>query len=189
MTIPVAVDRPDVMSSVYAYSIPVSSWDASYDKIFIVIVAATADVSGLCMNGTLLMPASFITVGNSLYSAARVRIRPGYGFIKHMSDRPFTAYWFCYATWEGAGSILPAINVSLASTCPAAAVQATTTQAGETAVLTTTSINLAQTTVTTGESTLRPSSLMLHHFCSIRMIIGLTDKPCFFGEHFRLIRK
>ena len=114
MTIPVAVDRSDVMSSFYAYNIPQSS-AGSYNPIYIVIVAATADVSGLCMNGAPVAVSNFIAVGTSSYSAARIAVSPGSGTIFHTNGRPFYAYWFGFATMEGASSSLPAMNASLFS--------------------------------------------------------------------------
>lgn len=136
MTIPVAVDRPDVMSSSYAYTIPQSSANTDYSPIYIVIIAATADLDGLCMNGTLVAMSNFIPVSTSSYSAARIIVSPGSGTIFHTSGRPFYAYWFGFAAMEGAGSILPALDVSLFSssilTCPGVAQttgQAVTSQA------------------------------------------------------------
>jgi hypothetical protein len=130
MTIPVAIDRPDVMSSFYAYKIPLSSANSNFNSIYVVVIAATADLNGLCLNGTLLPASSFTAVGTSSFSAARLLISSGYGAISHINGKPFTAYWFGYSSMEGASSILPAVNVSVAAsnpslTCSGAAVLTT----------------------------------------------------------------
>jgi hypothetical protein len=136
MTIPVAVDRPDVMSSFYAYTIPLSSANTDYTSIYIAIIAATADLDGLRMNGSPVAASNFNVVGNSSYSAARITVSPGSGTIFHTCGRPFYAYWFGFATNEGASSNLPAMNASLFSnstlTCPSVpqtTVQPATSQA------------------------------------------------------------
>jgi hypothetical protein len=141
MTIPVAIDRPDVMSSFYAYNIPLSSSNGNFNPIYVVIIAATADADGLCMNGTLLPLSSFNRVGSSSFSAARLVISAGHGTVTHVNGKPFTAYWFGYSSMEGASSILPAVNVSSAArnvsfTCSAVASKTTVATSKKPAVTT-----------------------------------------------------
>lgn len=115
MTIPIAVDRPDVMSSSYAFNSPKSS-GGTYDNFYINIVAATADLCGLTMNGVFLQPSAFTAVGTSSFSAARFSATQGYGRLNHTNGRPFTAFMYGYdsaillGTVEGGGTILPSWN-------------------------------------------------------------------------------
>jgi hypothetical protein len=117
MTIPAAVDRLDVMSSNYAFYSPKSS-GGSYSKFYINVVAATADLSGLTMNGAFLQAASFTAVGTSSFSAARFSVSQGGGQMNHTNGRPFTAFMYGYfsapfvGTVEGGGTILPSWNTS-----------------------------------------------------------------------------
>ena len=148
MTIPVAIDRRDVMSAYYAYSIPASSGGA-FSTIYIVVIAATSDISGLVMNAALIPSSAFTAVGASSFSMARIKISAGSGYIYHNQGMTFSAYWFGYfsiillGNVEGASSILPGLDYSTVFSnstvvCSAGASQTTARAQVTTGVVTTT---------------------------------------------------
>lgn len=111
LTIPTAIDRCDVLSSSYAYSIADSS-SSQYDVAYIVIIAATSDLAGMMLNGMQISAASFTAVGDSLHSAAKLPIQSGKGVVENDNGKRFTGYWFAFDTVssEGAATSLSVNN-------------------------------------------------------------------------------
>jgi hypothetical protein len=109
LLIPIAIDRPDLMSSAYYYTTPSCS-AGSCATLTVVIIVATADTFGVYMNGTLLPSITFAAVSGSNFSTAKIYIRPGLGVVCHNTRRPLAVTLYAYANQESSAMNVPGIN-------------------------------------------------------------------------------
>jgi len=90
MLIPTAVDRPDVMTSSYAFNTFKTSGNENFNDDYVSVAIATSDIPGLKLDGVQVTASSFTVVGSSGFSAATIAISDGVHTITHDCSKSFT---------------------------------------------------------------------------------------------------